>query len=83
MLASWNQPDGSIYIREVGRHYHQDLVVSFFFFLLFRAAPTACGGQQARGPLGATAAGLRHSHSNARSELCLQPTAQLTSMLDP
>ena len=27
----------------------------------------ACGGSQVRGPIGATAAGLYHSHSNARS----------------
>ena len=36
---------------------------SFFF----RAALRACGGSQARGPIGATATGLHHSHSNARS----------------
>ena len=40
----------------------------------FRASPTACGGSQARGGIGATAAGLRHSHSNAGSEPCLRPT---------
>ena len=41
-------------------------------FLPFsRATPTASGGSQARGPTGATAAGLRHSHSHIRSEPCL------------
>ena len=40
----------------------------FFFFGLFRAAPGAYGGSQARSRIGAVAAGLRHSHSNARSE---------------
>ena len=57
----------------------------FFFFLLFRSAPTAYGGSQARGPIGATAAGLRHrqSHSNAGSEPRLRPTPQLTAMPDP
>ena len=30
----------------------------YFIFLLFRAAPVAYGGFQARGPIGATAAGL-------------------------
>ena len=35
--------------------------LSFFFFLLFRAAPTAYGGSQARGRIRATAAGLHHS----------------------
>ena len=39
-----------------------------FFFFFFRVKPTAHGGSQARGPIGATAASLRHSHSNAGSE---------------
>ena len=38
---------------------------AFFFF--FRAALAAYGGSQARGLIGAVAASLRHSHSNARS----------------
>ena len=50
-------------------------------FFLFRAAPLAYGGFQAMGPIGAVAAGLRHSHSNAGSEPHLQP--QLTAMSDP
>ena len=36
-------------------------------FLSFRAAPSAYGGSQARVWIGATAAGLHHSHSNSRS----------------
>ena len=40
----------------------------FFFFLLFRAVPTAQASSQARGQIGAVAAGLRHSRSNAESE---------------
>ena len=51
--------------------------------LLFRATLAALGGARARGQIGATAAGLCHSHSNARSKLCLQPTPQLTAMPDP
>ena len=58
-----------------------------FFFLVFfclsRAAPVAYGGSQVRGPIGAVATGLRQSHNNKGSELCLQPTPQLTEMLDP
>ena len=50
-----------------------------FFFLLFRAAPAAYGSSQGRGPIGATAASLRHSNSNAGSELCLRTTPQLTA----
>ena len=43
----------------------------------------AYGGSQARGPIGVVAAGLPHSHSNARSEPPLGPTPQLMAMLDP
>ena len=55
----------------------------FFFGNLFRIAPMAYGGSQARGLIGAAAAGLHHSHSNAGSEPRLPPTPQLTAMLDP
>ena len=60
--------------------------VFFFFFCLFafsRAAPVAYGGSQARDPIGAVAASLRHSHSNARSEPPLRPTPQLMATPDP
>ena len=46
----------------------------FFFFGLFAtswATPAAYGGSQARGRIGAVAAGLCHSHSNTRSETSL------------
>ena len=58
----------------------------FFFFLvfcLFRAAPMAYGGSQARGQIGAVPNGLCHSHSNAGSEPHLRPTPQLMAMPDP
>ena len=42
----------------------------------------AYGGSQASGLIGATAAGLHHSHSNARSQLHLQTTSQLTATPD-
>ena len=61
-------------------------LVWFGFFCLFafaRAAPEACGYSQARGLIGAVAAGLHQSHSNSESEPRLQPTPQLTAMLDP
>ena len=41
--------------------------VLFFVFCLFRAEPTAYGGSQARGLIGAVATDLHHSHSNAKS----------------
>ena len=49
------------------------------FCSLFRATPVAYGSYQARGRIGAAAASLQHSHSNAGSELCLQPTPQAHS----
>ena len=55
----------------------------YFIFLLFRAAPAAYGSSQPRGLIGATAARLHHSHSNARSEPCLRAALQLTAMPDP
>ena len=59
------------------------LSFSFFFFCFFRAAVAAYGSSQATGLIGATAAGLRHSHSNARSEPHLRPTPQLTAVPYP
>ena len=53
----------------------------FICLSFFRAAPAAHGGSQARGRVRAIAAGLYHSHSNARSKLRLWPTPQLMAML--
>ena len=58
-----------------------DFWVIITIFCLFRAAPRAYGGSQARGRIAATATGL--GHSNARSELHLRPTPQLIATLDP
>ena len=59
-------------------------MLELFVFLPFsRAAPVAYGGSQARGLIGAVAAGLRQSHSSEGSEPRLQPTPQLTATLDP
>ena len=55
----------------------------FFLSGLFRAALVIYRGSPARGPFGAIAASLGHSHSNARSEPNLRPTPQLMAMLDP
>ena len=57
--------------------------IYLFTALLFMTAPAAYGGPQARGRIRATAAGLHHSHSNARSDPHLRPTPQLTAMPDP
>ena len=58
---------------------------SFFFFLLSffgGVLHEAYGSSQARDQIRAIAAGLCHSHSNARSELRLGPTPQLMATLD-
>ena len=54
-----------------------------FFNFFFMAVPAAYESSQTRGQMGAAAAGLRHSHSNARSELHLRPTPQFAATLDP
>ena len=68
--------------RWILRHFY-NYYYYVFVFCLFRAPPSAYGGSQARGRIRAVAAGLRHSHSNAQSELCLPPTPQVTATLDP
>ena len=55
----------------------------FFFFCFFGATLMAYRSSQARGLIGATAAGLRHNHSNVGSKWRLQPTPQLMAMPDP
>ena len=60
--------------------------IFIFIFCLFAiswATPTAHGGPQARGWIGAITAGLRQSHSNVGSKPCLQPIPQLMAMPDP
>ena len=59
------------------------LLLLFCLFAFSRAPPEAYGDSQARGGIGAVAAGLSQSHSNATSEPHLQPTSQLMATLDP
>ena len=56
---------------------------AYFYFYFFRAVPETCGNSWARGRIGASAAGLGHSRSNTRSQLCLHLTPQLATVLDP
>ena len=58
-------------------------VLFYYYYYFFRATPATCGGSQARGPIGAVAAGLCQSHSNLESEPCLRSTPQLMAMSDP
>ena len=50
--------------------------------LFTRGIPAAYGGSQTRGQVRAVAAGLHHSHSDARSEPRLRSTPQLTARPD-
>ena len=57
----------------------RQLLRDILFFFIFRAAPTAYGGSQARNRIRAAAAGWHHSHINARSE----PQPQLMATPNP
>ena len=59
------------------------LFLLFCLFGIFGAVPSAYGDSQARDQIGAVAADLPQSHSNAGSGPRLQPTPQLMAMLDP
>ena len=60
------------------------IIFYFFVFLLFLGPlPAANGGSQARGLIGAVAAGLCQSHSNEESEPSLRSIPQLTATPDP
>ena len=68
----------------VHNHDNHDILTGFLQkSTVFRAALAAYGSSQARGLIVAVAAGLHHSHSNARSKPHLQPTPQLVATLDP
>ena len=51
----------------------------FVCLFVFRATPQANGGSQSRDRIRAVATALCHSHSNARSEPCLQPAPTYTT----
>ena len=75
-LPCWGPSLSPIFHSAVLSFFFFFLLLLFFFFCLlsfFKAAPTAYGGSQARGRIGAVAAGLCHNHSNTRSKPCLQP----------
>ena len=65
------------------RSNYSSYFLSFFLCFFLRAVLAAYGSSQARGPMLAAAAGLRHSHSHVRSELLLWPTPQLKARQDP
>ena len=55
----------------------------FFFFVFLGLHLWHVEVPRLEGRIRATAAGLRHSHSNTGSEPCLQPTPQLMATPDP
>ena len=57
--------------------------VESLLIFLFRAAPAAYGGSQAKGSTRVTAAGLHTAIATWESEPHLQPTPQLMATLDP
>ena len=84
---------GSLTDTSPGNHFpfispakHRKLLYEFqkmFIYFLFKATFAAYGNSQARGQIGATAAGLYHGHSNSGSELHLQPTLKFMAMPNP
>ena len=77
--GSWGELNGS----QATERVPKVLLPPVLFFLFSGATAVAYGGSQARGLIRATAASLRHSHSNAGYEPCLPPTPQLTATPDP
>ena len=73
------------YMESLRNHFHwcsrnrYGSLFIYLFILLFRAAPMACGGGQARDRIRAAPAGLCHSHSNTGSEPRLPPTPHHSS----
>ena len=73
---------------EVSSQHHACLLdpsfLSLFlsFLLVFRAEPVAYGSSQARGRIGAAAAGLDHSHSNMGFEPYMLFMPQFMGTLD-
>ena len=61
---------GSLKFRNVYLSVLENILILTFCFL-FSSVPAAYGTSQARGWIRDAAAGICHSHSNARSELCL------------
>ena len=75
------------FLRTCLKKIHHLNITNYIFVCLFvfKAMPAAYGNFQARGWIGAAAASLHHSLSNAGSEPCLQHTPQLmaTWILNP
>ena len=71
-----SSPNSSHFKVENWKLQIQRIQLMGLLFCLFRTAPTAYGGSQARGPIRAAATGLHQSHCNAGSKPRLQPSWQ-------
>ena len=69
--------------KSIRNQYFMYVCIYVCLFAIYWAAPMVYGGSQARGRIGAVAAGLGQSHSNAGSKPRLQPTPQLMATPDP
>ena len=91
-LAIMNNSDMNICVQVFVRMYvfifllyiHRNRITGSYNFLsLFAATHVGYESSWAKGQIAPAAAGLLHSHNNARSELHPQPMLQLAVMLDP
>ena len=69
------------YIRQA-IEYCPDYIKVFFFFVFLGLNLWHMEVPTLGGLIGAVAASLHHSHSNARSEPCMETTPQITETLD-
>ena len=69
---------GSYYSLDFCVYWKMSKIRKVLLHFVFRAIGEAYGSSQARGQIGATAAGLHHNHSNIATKPCLQPTPQFT-----
>ena len=72
-LRPHGSQSGLLLLSHIGNSNYLFMYVCMYVFMyfLFRATPTTYESSQARGLIGAAAAGLHHSNSNAGSELHL------------
>ena len=64
-------------------HFGDSFMCIYLFIVFFGPHLGHMEVRRLRGPFGAIAAGLHHSHSNAGSKPRLRPTPQLMAILDP
>ena len=63
IIEQWRKGDPCYKVAKTWLKY----ILVFVLFCFVRAITATCGSSQAKGQIGATAAGLHHSHNNAGS----------------